>query len=343
MKSYTKNVVESVDAGLISIDQEGKVVTCNPASEQILGRHAKDIVGKNLTEILGQQNWEIFHKVITDQRIGEREVNIVTGQGQSIPLSVSASQLQGESGAVVVLRDLREIKELEAKIHRNEKLAAIGRLAASVAHEIRNPLSSIKGLAQYLEKKMAPQKEDQLYASVIVREVDRLNRVVEDLLHYARPRPPVLKPCSLAELLNHALKLIESDAKNKGVTIDVQQEELSSVPLLLVDRDQITQALLNVFINALDAMEANGKLSIQTLLTKEEREIELNISDTGCGIAPEDMTKIFDPFYSNKKTGTGVGLPLAHQIIEAHGGSIRVRSRIGEGTTVIIALPLSRA
>jgi two-component system sensor histidine kinase HydH len=242
-------------------------------------------------------------------------------------------------GSVLLIRDLREIRELQEKVRRGERLASLGRLAAGVAHEIRNPLSSIRGFAQYFRNRFKDQKEELEYASIMVKEVDRLNRVITELLDFARPKEPRREPHSLEEILDHTLEVLRPELAKKKAEVEKGYE--SELPLARVDRDQLSQALLNLLINSLEAMEEGGKVRVG--LRREGRDsLRVSISDTGKGIPGEDLEKVFEPFFSTKRKGTGLGLAIVHQIVESHGGHIRVESKEGEGTDFQIVLPIGR-
>jgi two-component system sensor histidine kinase HydH len=257
-----------------------------------------------------------------------------------VPLSVSGTQILNEEGDLVgrilILRDLGEVRRLQEEIQRKEKLAALGGLAAGVAHEIRNPLSSIKGLATFFAKKFAEGTEDRQAAGVMVREVDRLNRVISELLEFARPSELDLKPTDLNELLEHSVRLVRQDAKTKNIDINLSKGE--NLPLALLDPDRFSQCLLNLYLNAIQAMNEGGILSVRSLPGKNEN-IVVEIEDSGKGMGQEEFNKIFDPYFTTKSTGTGLGLAIVHKIIEAHQGSIKVRSKSGEGTIFTIFIP----
>jgi two-component system sensor histidine kinase HydH len=237
---------------------------------------------------------------------------------------------------VLILRDLREMKAMEKKVKRAERLAALGRLSAGVAHEIRNPLSSIKGFIQYFKKKFPPGSKEQRYTETMVGEVDRLNNVITNLLDFTRPKEPNFQDCDPAEVLRHALRLVRSDALARGVKI---VERVPEQPLLAkADRDQLIQVFLNLFLNGLEAMPDGGMLRIG-LEVGREGDFQIEIADTGSGVREDDLPQIFEPFFTTKSKGTGLGLAVALQIIENHHGTINVASRLGEGTTFRISLP----
>jgi two-component system sensor histidine kinase HydH len=260
--------------------------------------------------------------------------------GKEVPHEVIAATLHEEGdipqGSVILFRDLTELRQLKAEIARSQRLASIGSLAAGVAHEIRNPLSSIKGFATYFREKLRGSPEDTRTADIMIQEVERLNRVVRQLLDLSRPMEMKKVPTSVGSLIEHTLKLTELQARKKGVSIktDIAPGTTDAV----VDPDRIKQALLNLCLNALEAMKAGGILTL-TLRRQDERTLRIGISDTGPGISREEIDRIFDPFYTTKTSGTGLGLAIVHRIVEAHGGEIRVTSEPGGGTTFTILLP----
>jgi len=251
----------------------------------------------------------------------------------------------GEDGrcksAVIVLRDLREIKSLEEEVRRSEKLAAVGELAAGVAHEIRNPLSSIRGLAQFLRHALAGRPKEREYAEIMVREVDRINRVVTDLLIIARPQEPDLTPTDLQELLDHTVGLLQADADQRGV--EIRRAIPSQLPEVVMDENQMTQALLNLVLNALQAVEPGGTIEVGVGVDAPDSRLNLWVEDDGPGIPPEQISKIFEPFFTTRAKGTGLGLPIVQKIVTHHRGEIRVESppkgRAG-GSRFTISIPV---
>lgn len=340
MKSYTKSVVDNMANGLISIDNKSRIVTNNLLASQILGSREKRLRGKHISDIFKTDDLNIEDTIFSGKGFLEKEINYKKDDKEIIPISISASQLKDEEGssmgAVLILRDLREVKELQEKVRRAERMASLGRLAAGVAHEIRNPLGSIRGFAQYFKNRFDQNTEDQKYASIMIKEVDRLNRVISELLDFARPAEPDFKEEDIKEILEHSLKLVESDTKNVNISLDVEE----GLEKIKADRDQLTQAFLNIFLNSVDAMENHGKISISARKMKERDQIEIRISDNGRGIAKENLSKLFDPFFTTRKDGTGLGLAIVHKIVENHKGEIEVKSEEDKGTTFSIFLPL---
>jgi two-component system sensor histidine kinase HydH len=339
MRSYTENVVESMASGLVTVDTKGRIVSTNRKASHLLGLDTRQIGGRALESLIPAQYLNINEVIEQEKGIIEREIDCPSEKG-TLPLSVSVTPLKdsegGSMGAVIILRDLREIRELQEKVRRSERLAALGRLASGVAHEIRNPLSSIKGFAQYFRDKFEVGTEDKSYADIMIQEVERLNRVITQLLDFGRPKELRLDLHPLSQILEHPLQLIRADLNKRGIKLI---ESPFPEDKIKVDSDQITQAFLNIFINAMESMEGGGELRVGMVKRPEGGGVEIWISDSGPGIHRENLSKIFDPFFSTKKKGTGLGLAITANIIEAHGGEISVESRKGKGTTFKIFLP----
>ena len=341
LESYTANVVNSMPNGLISLDSEGRITTLNQNAADLLKLDFYQIKGKLLQDVM--KECDLRNILLPSANIFERQKECHLNDGQIIPLSITSSLLKDEEGniigKVIILRDLQDIKNLEKKVERSERLASLGRMAAGIAHEIRNPLSSIKGFAQYFRKKFDPDSEDAAYAQVMANEVDRLNRFIQDLLNFAKPQEPRFNPVDITTLMQHTLKLTEPDFREKNIRVEARFDE--AIPPVMADGDMITQALLNILINASEAMENGGKLTI-TVRKNYEQSVHIFIEDNGKGISPADLRKIFDPFFTLKSGGSGLGLAIVYRIIENHHGEIEVTSQPGKGTTFKINLPFKQ-
>jgi len=333
--ALASEVVAAMPAGLILIDPEGQVAMANSAAEGLAGVAPGGLVGREAGTVLPQT-------VLETPTPGEHAMDISLGDGPPAALGVSVSAVRTEEGtpvgSLVVLRDLREVRRLEAEVRRREKLAAVGNLAAGVAHEIRNPLSSIRGYAAYFGTKFAPGSEDRQAAEVMIREVDRLNRVISELIEFARPSDLRRRPVRLSDLASHAARLTRPDALARGVAIDLSAA--TDGPEILADPDRLSQALLNLCLNAIQAMEAGGVMRL-SVGTAPDGRAYIAVADTGGGIAVKDRDRIFDPYYTTKPRGTGLGLPIAHKIIVAHGGEIRLTRQPAGGTLVTVLLPIT--
>ena len=338
--AFADEVVTSLPVGLIATDKNGKIAFFNSAAEHITGLDLSKARGEDLENISPNHFCELKEALDRGESISEKEMVCEFAKDKIVPVSVSASKIINEEdqfvGQVLILRDLGEVRRLQDEIRRKEKLVAIGGLAAGVAHEIRNPLSSIKGLASYFKNKFEEDSDDKEAAGVMIQEVDRLNRVISELLEFARPTQLNFKAVDINDLLEHSVRLIQQEAVTKGITIKLNlcQQRLSSE----IDSDRFSQCLLNLYLNALQAMDNGGRLTIENSIT-EENLIKIEIKDTGSGIHTEDLDKIFDPYFTTKAKGTGLGLAIVHKIIEAHKGEIKVRSVSGQGTSFTIVIP----
>jgi len=336
-------VVTSLPVGLIATDKDGKIAFYNSAAERITGLDLSKARGVDPDNILPSHFCGLKEALDRGESISEKEMVCEFTKDKIVPVSVSASKIINEEGQfvgqVLILRDLGEVRHLQDEIRRKEKLAAIGGLAAGVAHEIRNPLSSIKGIASYFKSKFDEDSDDKKAAGVMIQEVDRLNRVISELLEFARPKELKLKQTDINELLEHSVRLIQKEASNKDIAIklNLSQQQLVAE----IDSDRFSQCLLNLYLNALQAMDTGGRLTIENSIT-EGNSINIEIKDTGSGIKTEDLNKIFDPYFTTKVKGTGLGLAIVHKIIEAHKGQVKVRSVSGQGTAFTIVIPAKK-
>jgi len=324
-RDYTREVVANMANGLISIDSEGKIVSFNRLALDLLGIEESKAQGLDLRSLIEFDLSGIQSTLNQCEPVLDFEIYHQHKAGDTIPLALSATSIKdgkgGCVGAVLVLRDLREIKLLQEEVKRSEKLAAIGELAAGVAHEIRNPLSSIRGFAQFLRHSLKDKPQEKEYAETMVSEVDRINRVVTDLLTFARPMAVDIAPTDITELVEHAVRLIKADAMSRQVKIRTRISDLSRLPM---DGNQITRALLNLLLNALQAVPPGGHIEIGAELDATASRLYLWVEDDGPGVADDKIEKIFEPFYTTHDKGTGLGLAIVHKIAENHNGEIRV-------------------
>jgi two-component system sensor histidine kinase HydH len=269
------------------------------------------------------------------------EIECRLADGRALSLDVTISLLQDdegdETGHIILFRDMTEVQTLKKEIETSRRLASLGRLAAGIAHEIRNPLSSIKGFATYFRERYKDNQDDRNTAEIMIKETDRLNRVISQLLDFARPMVLERKRIPVQALVQHSLKMIETHASSRGVAV---WSDLSpSLGEIEVDFDKMTQVLLNLYLNALEAMDQGGTLSVSCAKEAGKPGLKISVTDTGSGISKPDLEHVFDPYFTTKQTGTGLGLAIVHKIIEAHGGEVKVDSEAGQGTTVTLFLP----
>ena len=343
IKAFSDNVVENVPIGLLALDHQGKIAAFNRGAETILQLSAPQVIGQTADRIIPAELMDEINHSNNQADVIEKEIECKIADGEMAPLEIGASSLKDENdvflGNVLLFKDLSEVRTLRREVARSQRLASVGRLAAGVAHEIRNPLSSIKGFATYFKERYPDRPEDQQTADIMIQEVDRLNRVVGQLLEFAKPISIEPKVISLAALLKDAVRLIEDRAAGKNISVQIRKA--AQIDTAWGDPDRINQILLNLFLNAIDAMENGGELHVE-ISSNDSGEICIAVSDTGCGIGPQHLSRVFDPYFTTKSTGTGLGLAIAHNIVEAMGGRIYVESSKTRGTTFTVTLPKSK-
>lgn len=322
--------------GLLLLDTRGRVVSMNQSAQHLLLPEGPgtDPQGIEATMArLPESLLALIDELLREATMQDTEL-VLEREGRPVFLNVRGGHV-GEAdnrlGSIMLLRDVSNVRLLEAEVRRREKLAAVGNLAAGVAHELRNPLSSIKGYATYFSERFPEGSEEREAAHIMVRETDRLNRTITDLLGLARPTQVRVKPVELARLLADAARLIRPDAEAKGVSLTVVSA--SHIPLVLADPDRLRQVFLNLCINALDAMPNGGHLEMRLFAdVRPGGQVIVEVADTGKGISQEDLAHIFDPYFTTKGHGTGLGLPTVYKIMEAHGGTVAVSTKPGKGT-----------
>jgi two-component system sensor histidine kinase HydH len=343
IQAFSDHVVANMPIGLVATDARKRVAVFNQVAESVLRVSAASAIGSPAQHVLPATLWAQIEAVdALPAAILEKEADCMLPGGRVIPLEIGAGRLADEGGrylgSILLFKDLSEIRTLRNEIARNQRLATVGRLAAGVAHEIRNPLSSIKGFATYFRERFRENDQDARTASILIQEVDRLNRVVGQLLEFSRPVDILPRPVRPERLIADIAKLVEPQARAKGVTIAV--ENPNDMPEVLLDADRLHQVLLNLFLNGIEAMDRGGVLTVQVAEAAEGRRLEIRVSDTGSGIRPEDLPHIFEPYYTTKPGGTGLGLAIAHNIIEAMAGEIGAQSCPGTGTTFTLKIPV---
>ncbi|MDA8126444.1 MAG: ATP-binding protein [Deltaproteobacteria bacterium] len=340
VKAFSDGLVEHMPMGLIAVDGEGTLTVFNRTAEIVFCLQAEAVLGKPMPEILPERCREIFREMAREGRLIEREIDCPVTGSRILPLEVIATPLTEENGSllghVFLFRDLTEVRRLTLEIARSRRMASLGSLAAGVAHEIRNPLSSIKGFAAFFRERHGEIPEEREAADVMIKEVERLNRVISQLLEFARPLAMKLQPTSPRAVIRHTLHTVEGQAREKGIAVEADlPPEMGEIPL---DADRMSQVLLNLYLNALAAMEGGGALRV-ALAPGDDGTVRITIADTGAGIRREDLSRVFDPYFTTKPAGTGLGLPIVQKIVEAHGGEVQIASEPGKGTTVTILLP----
>jgi two-component system sensor histidine kinase PilS (NtrC family) len=346
LRALHERIVESIRSGVITTDLLGRIYTFNAAAEEITGYKPAEVHGHDASIFFGDMTRQItasMNAAATGKVSPRFQADCLTPNGLALRLGFSIAPLFAEpgetSGMVITFQDLTDIRALEETSRRQDRMAAVGRLAASIAHEIRNPLAAMRGSIQMLRSEMDGDTEQVQLMEIILRESDRLNKIVADYLNYARPRPAELKDVDISALVAETFKLLRNSAEiGDGHTL---KEELPSRPAIVSgDPEQLKQVCWNITRNALKAMPEGGTFRI-SLTDVDDNRWRLSFTDTGCGMSPEQVERLFEPFTSTTG-GTGLGLSIVYQIIRDHSGTINVRSRQGEGTTITIELPVSR-
>lgn len=354
---------EAVLAGLpdavIAVDRDLRVIFWNGATEELTARSARRAEGRGVKDVFpggGSLVSRLAETLATGESRSEADATVDTTDGRVVPVSILTAPLfdrEGRvEGAVAVLRDVSRIRQLENEVRRGETLAAAGRMAVGLAHEIRNPLGAIRGAVQLLARELAAEARLTEYTDVLLKEVDRVNRIIEMLLDLGRPVQLTCAPLNLHQLFERVALLHEEDARGRGVTFLRRYDP--SLPPILADEDRMLQVFHNLVRNALDAMKDGGRITLTTRVSMnalygkmdlgsgQHSMVEAQVGDEGPGIPEGVRGKIFDPFFTTKAHGLGLGLALCHRILEEHRGAIHVDSAEGRGTVVTCFLPIAK-
>ncbi|MCK5235794.1 MAG: PAS domain S-box protein [Deltaproteobacteria bacterium] len=350
LEELNRVVVDNISSGIMTVDENDRVTSFNNA--------ATAITGYSLREVYYQDIGEVFKKFADSERWRDGsgyndEVEMNSKDGKVIQVGYTVSTVQSKDvDRIVIFQDLTGIKAMEEQLRRDEKLKGLGELAASIAHEIRNPLASISGSIQVLKKDLDLEGDSRHLMEIVVRETERLNALITDFLLFAKPAKGNRDPINVKDVIEEALRVFSHSPEAMG--LDVRNNVRDDI-IVLADRRQMSQVFWNLFVNAASAMPDGGILTVEAksgrvedfMITSDEDlpgssgVVIITVSDTGGGIAAEDLQRIFDPFYSTRESGTGLGLSLVHRMIESHGGSIEVTSTIGKGTVFNVSLPLT--
>ncbi len=339
IKSYNELILQNIPTGILTIDLEGRITVCNGEAETLLNIKTASITHKHYTDIFNKEH--PFRKIVDDiynkkefTALLEEELilaeKVKTLSVKVAPLLDSNKKLIGSNWLLV---DLSDIKELKIQVEEKKWLANLGELSAGIAHEIRNPLNSISLYLGLLKRELKDEYEAIERVDKIQNEIKNLNNIVADFLYFARPTKLNLESVFISDLLNESLFLANDDISQKNIKVeaDITKEDI----LIICDKMQMKQALLNIIKNSIAAMEENGEIKIKAYI---ENGVNIKITDNGHGIEPENLDKIFKPFFTTRGNGTGLGLSIVSNIINAHNGTISVYSKVNEGTSVILKL-----
>ena len=308
VEAFRDILISSLPVGLIATDTNGGIILYNRFSQELTGISEKKALGGNSTVFNEMPDiYAAFKTPGTPQKeLYQKEVQLSCGSGISHTVQLSRLAIIDSDdtfvGTLLMMQDLSQVKKLEKELRRSERLAALGKMAAGVAHELRNPLSSIRGLALVLQSKFSAENPDKKTAEILVQEVERLNRSIAELLDYARPQTLQKVDVDLHKILNKGVSLLCIDAEAAGVRMVTDFPEV--LPMIQADEDRLNQVFLNLFLNGIQAMEFGGTLTVHTAKTDDS--IKVTVSDTGSGIEPDNLSRVFDPYFTTKPEGTGV-------------------------------------
>jgi len=338
-------IVSTLDSGLITVNSRGNIRVFNRKASELTGIAQLDAYDKQLKEIFPETDSfadllgsSYKNEISCKDKFGKRSVF-------SIKTAPFADKEGNRTGAVIDFQDVTRIREMESQLNRADRLAAIGELSARIAHEVRNPLASISGSVQLISQSDSIKKQDKKLLEIVLRETERLDKLLGDFLQYARPKPPERSWFSLKKLIHELMQLLHGDKRFNPIELH------SSIPdslVIFADHDQIRQVILNLLINAAEASPEGGSVSIECRCSAAplynqsvDCNLEVSVSDCGTGISENNLKLIFEPFFTTKSGGSGLGLAMVYRIIEAHGGNIAVENRVTGGTCFRFNLPVA--
>jgi PAS domain S-box-containing protein len=357
-ESFRDNVINSMMNGIITADVDGSVLLVNEAAERLTGFHKDELIGRHIDNlIVDQQKSDSVGPVTRALRRGEkrlqREVFIVQKEGTNRPIMLNTSLLVDDDkriqGTIAVFMDITLIKRMEEKIAHLDKLAALGRFSSSMAHEIRNPLAGIVAGLQYLRRVGGISDDQSENLQFILNEVNRIDRLITDILNVIQVKDLVYQPTEPDKLVNTGVAIVRDIAQKKQVTLATEFPD--KLHTIMTDSDRITQVLINLLKNAVEASNVGGKVTVRVtyptdvsdvLFDEIQNFVIIEIEDEGEGFTEEEKGKIFEPFFTTKNEGTGLGLYVSHSIIERHGGYISVESTKSKGSVFSVYLPIEK-
>jgi PAS domain S-box-containing protein len=351
VKNFTDSIIQSIGSGIIVTGSNDTITYINRAGEKILGYSKDQLVNKPF-DVFGLKEKQSDIRSLffdnPDDHDTRREGWMRRKDHSEFPVGFTMNNhlnVRGETiGKIVIFRDMTNVYKMQEEILRMDRLVSLGKLASDIAHELRNPLAGIKTTAQALSEEMSRDDSRREYINRITKEIDRLNDLLKTFFSFAKPQKLNLVYCHVKDIINEIIPFLIKEIADKGIQfVENYDPQLSKIK---VDKTQMHQAFLNLFLNAIQAMDIGGKLRIDvtpttsySLVGRKQNFIKIIISDTGKGIAPDILYKIFDPFFTTKPKGIGLGLSITYQIVKKHGGTIKVESELGKGTSFVINLP----
>ena len=342
LEKYTNSIIDSIKNGVVAVNNDMLITSINPGAMTIFNID-NDCIGQSFLDIF--YSFEIIedninaaineNTIVENIEIDLKEENTEKGLKVSIfPLNY----INTNKGVVIIFEDITQLKKIQKQVQRNDRLASVGQLATGIAHEIRNPLAIIKMIDQTMKIELKDNKEAVEELEIIDEEVERANKVIKSLMEFGKQNKSEKKYCSLNTVMEEVLTIVNKYLTQHGVSVEFKKSEL---PYTNLDKDELKQAFINIIFNAVDAMKAGGELVITTDID-QNKWIKVSFKDNGAGIDEKDLEQIFNPFFTTKDEGTGLGLPIVHKIIEEHGGIINVNSKSGEGTTFEVSFPMKQ-
>ena len=347
IKNHLRNILESVKMGIVVINLEGKITVLNNAAQEITGLKSSDVIGKYYKNIYGNlidKSLSLLSTLKNGKEYENEEKKIITTNGSAVPVEYSTSLVKNKHGeilgAVEIFSDMTEIKMLEEEVQHAKTLAALGEMAANVAHEIRNPLGGIGGFAALLERDLDIDDPRRNLVKKIIEGVSGLNRIAANLLFYTRPIKPELQKQNMIKTIDEVLSLMEVELEQDGKEIEIIRDFPSDCKEIKFDPEFFHQVLLNIFKNAAESIENEGRLRVGVRIENNGKNMVISIEDNGKGMSESVQKKLFNPFFTTKPSGSGLGLAIVKKIIDVHKGVIFVKSEEGKGAIFEINLPI---
>lgn len=351
---FHKGIVQNISSGIVTIDFSGKITFINRAALQVVEYDYEDLINQPVNQLFADlyEAEQILIDLLKNKNMFEsKEINLVTKTNKIIPIGFSTSVLQSRDskfeGVVLLFRDLTNLINFRKQMERMERLATLGEVSAGIAHEIRNPLAGIKTSAQVLEESFSPNDFRAQLVSRIVKEIDRSNELLKKFFHFAKPSRPQQDFIDIEKIIDSVFLLLVSRMKKRKISFETEYQ--ADLPKVFVDESQIEQVIVNLILNAMDSIEKEGKIEVNTSLTSIDSEspktakqemVLVKIMDTGDGIEDEIIEKIFNPFFTTKNDGIGMGLAISSRLVEENGGRLEVDSEIGKGSSFLLYLPI---
>jgi PAS domain S-box-containing protein len=344
-KTYAQQYIENCTSAIIAVDEKENTVIYNQAAEDLTGVPREKVLDKPFVELVKKKfdsNDSILLNTLRTGRVYEHVEAVMETPSGPLHVMAHTDLLRDARGRIVgsllSIRDISDQKQLEAQIFQSEKFDLIGEIAAGIANEVRNPLTSMHGLLQLLENKMSKEDTNQTYIKIMLEEIQRLNVIISEFLLMSRPIVPIRREADLHMMLDEILQNINEELQEKNIT--VAKKYLAGLPEVQVDMEQIKHVFFNIISNALHAMPEGGEFTVSTGITYDTSSVTVTFTDTGCGISPKAIDRIFEPFFTTWGDSTGLGLTVSKRIIHNHGGKIEVDSQPGRGSAFKVILPL---